>query len=99
MLKYIIGLFSIFTVNGIAPLSSSKEIAILPGYILNSVNVSNGCITFSIGPGTGCAWMCNYCQSELDTTNYYFKDSVCTYQPGGCVGNPQAGVSYTCCSN
>lgn len=32
------------------------------------------------------------------TNNYYFTDSVCTYQSGGCVGNPVAGKTYTCCS-
>ena len=59
---------------------------------------ANGCTTFSVGPGTGCAWMCSYCANALGTNNYYFTDNVCTYQPGGCVGNPQAGVQYTCCS-
>ena len=59
----------------------------------------NGCISFTLASGTGCAWMCNYCANMLGTSNYYFTDSVCTYQPGGCVGNPVAGVSYTCCSN
>lgn len=58
----------------------------------------NNCVSFSVGPGTGCQWMCNYCQDHLGTTNYYFTDGVCSYQSGGCVGNPQAGVSYTCCS-
>jgi hypothetical protein len=61
--------------------------------------VSNSCVTFSVSQGTGCAWMCNYCASQLGTNNYYFTDNVCTYQQGtGCVGNPVAGVSYTCCS-
>ena len=59
---------------------------------------SNNCVSFSVGSGTGCQWMCNYCQDHLGTTNYYFTDGVCSYQSGGCVGNPQAGVSYTCCS-
>ena len=58
----------------------------------------NGCITFSVAAGTGCAWMCNYCVSQLGTNNYYFTDDVCVYEPGGCVGNPVAGKSYTCCS-
>lgn len=58
----------------------------------------NNCITFSVGPGTGCAWMCNYCATELGTNNYYFTDGVCSYAPGGCVGSPQVGVDYTCCS-
>ena len=60
---------------------------------------SNKCITFSIGSGTGCDWMCNYCAANLGTNNYYFTDGVCTYEPEtGCVGNPIAGKSYTCCS-
>ena len=59
--------------------------------------ISNGCISFSVTAGTGCAWMCNYCANQLGP-NYYFTDGVCTYQGSGCVGNPQAGVTYTCCS-
>lgn len=59
---------------------------------------SNTCINFSVGQGTGCSWMCNYCATQLGTSNYYFTDGVCTYQTGGCVGNPQAGVTYTCCT-
>ena len=59
---------------------------------------SNQCVSFSVAPGTGCAWMCNYCAAALGTSNYYFTDGVCTYQPGGCVGNPIAGSTYTCCS-
>ncbi len=58
----------------------------------------NNCIQFSVGSGTGCAWMCSYCANELGTSNYYFTDGVCTYQTGGCVGNPVVGKMYTCCS-
>ena len=61
--------------------------------------VQNQCVQFSVGSGTGCAWMCNYCASQLGTNNYYFTDGVCTYQQGeGCVGNPVAGKTYTCCA-
>ena len=61
---------------------------------------SNNCIQFSVSSGTGCAWMCNYCANQLGTNNYYFTDNVCSYQEGvGCVGNPLAGKSYTCCAN
>ena len=60
--------------------------------------ITNGCISFSVSAGTGCAWMCNYCANQLGTNNYYFTDQVCTYQETGCVGNPQVGVTYTCCS-
>jgi hypothetical protein len=61
--------------------------------------VSNQCVSFTVGQGTGCSWMCNYCQNTLGTTNYYFTTPVCVYQPGGCVGSPLSGVQYTCCSN
>jgi len=62
--------------------------------------VSNQCVQFSVSSGTGCAWMCNYCATQLGTNNYYFTDGVCTYQEGqGCVGNPIAGKTYTCCSS
>jgi len=60
----------------------------------------NNCITFTVSQGTGCAWMCNYCSNQLGTNNYYFTDNVCSYQQGiGCIGNPLAGKSYTCCAN
>jgi hypothetical protein len=59
---------------------------------------ANNCVSFTIGPDTGCSWMCNYCAQQLGTNNYYFEDGVCQYQTGGCVGNPQTGVKYTCCS-
>lgn len=58
----------------------------------------NSCITFTVTQGTGCDWMCNYCATTLGTNNYYFVDGVCQYQNGGCVGNPQTGVQYTCCT-
>ena len=64
-----------------------------------SVTSSNSCVTFSVSSGTGCAWMCNYCATQLGTNNYYFTNGVCTYEQGtGCVGNPVAGVQYSCCS-
>ena len=59
---------------------------------------TTSCIPLTISVGTGCAWMCNYCANALGTNNYYFTDGVCTYQPGGCVGNPIAGQTYTCCA-
>ncbi len=64
----------------------------------NSTHVANNCISFSVGAGTGCAWMCQYCASSLGTSNYYFTTPVCAYASGGCIGSPQAGVPYTCCS-
>ncbi len=73
---------------------SSGEVCVESPKLLTS----NTCIQFSVGSGTGCAWMCNYCANQLGTTNYYFTDGVCTYETGGCVGNPQTGVTYTCCA-
>jgi len=58
----------------------------------------NSCVSFHVGSGTGCGWMCQYCATQLGTNNYYFTDGVCTYESGGCVGNPVEGTSYTCCS-
>jgi hypothetical protein len=71
--------------------------------LLNNINSqiidrTNSCITFTVGQGTGCNWMCNYCSSQLGTNNYYFIDDVCSYQTGGCVGEPISGKEYTCCS-
>jgi len=66
--------------------------------VLSQTCSTNGCVTFSVVAGTGCAWMCNYCANALGTSKYYFTNGVCTYQQGGCVGNPIAGVDYTCCS-
>lgn len=65
----------------------------------NNTCSPNGCVRFSVSSGTGCSWMCNYCATQLGTNNYYFTTNVCTYQPGGCVGNPYSGVTYICCSN
>ena len=74
------------------------------------VNVSNNCITFTLGSGTGCQWMCDYCANTLGTNNYYFTTDVCKYEAipvvdipqvyvlRGCVGTPSAGASYTCCA-
>ncbi len=72
--------------------------ACTPNATLPLIQPANNCVSFSVGPGTGCAWMCNYCANALSTNNYYFTNGVCTYQTGGCVGNPQSGVTYTCCS-
>jgi hypothetical protein len=57
---------------------------------------THACETFQVAPGTGCAWMCDYCASKLGP-NYFFTTPVCTYEQGGCVGNPLPSVSYTCC--
>jgi hypothetical protein len=63
-----------------------------------TASTPNSCISFIVGSGTGCGWMCQYCANQLGTNNYYFTDGVCTYESGGCVGNPVEGNSYTCCS-
>lgn len=62
------------------------------------ITPQNNCISFTVNSGTGCSWMCTYCASSLGTNNYYFTDGVCKYESGECVGNPQVGVTYTCCS-
>ena len=68
-------------------------------YGARAVEKSNACTSFQVSAGTGCQWMCTHCANVLNTSNYYFTDGVCTYQTGGCVGSPQVGVLYTCCSN
>ena len=86
IMKFLFYVFSLVNIVGATSTSCDLE------------SPPNNCVSFSVGAGTGCQWMCNYCQDHLGTTNYYFTDGVCTYESGGCVGNPQAGVSYTCCS-
>ena len=66
-------------------------------FISLTLNPSNSCVSFTVGQGTGCLWMCSYCANQLGTNDYYFTDNVCTYQEEGCVGNPIAGKQYTCC--
>jgi hypothetical protein len=89
----IFGLFFFIIALASSQLASSQQVS-YTGDI-----VSNNCIQFTVSSGTGCAWMCSYCANNLGTNNYYFPDSVCTYQDGqGCVGNPIAGKIYTCCS-
>lgn len=85
-------LLSLFAVVHGANASTKSEMR-------KDICVATNCISFSVSAGTGCAWMCNYCANQLGTNNYYFTNGVCTYQEGtGCVGNPQTGVMYTCCS-
>lgn len=85
--SFLLGVLSFFAVNAQNDGSCGE---IVP---------NNACVSFSVGPGTGCSWMCQYCENQLATTNYYFTDGVCSYQSGGCVGSPQVGVTYTCCSS
>ncbi len=75
-----------------------KSLLTLLGFAYLGASSPNNCVQFSVSAGTGCQWMCNYCANQLGTNNYYFTDNVCKYQTGGCVGNPVAGNSYTCCS-
>jgi len=102
---FFVTLTCVMTVEAGKKNKCNSEKAVLPSAqtynvdTTGSVTSSNTCVTFSVGSGTGCAWMCNYCATQLGTNNYYFTNGVCTYQQGvGCVGNPQAGVQYTCCS-
>ena len=50
-------------------------------------------------PGSGCDYMCQWCQEQLGTDQYYWTTNVCTYDAttGGCQGSPQRDVEYTCC--
>jgi hypothetical protein len=89
--SFVLSVFSLFA--GIVSAVDSKTC-----YSDKGIIPQNNCINFSVSSGTGCAWMCSYCASQLGTNNYYFTTDVCTYQTGGCVGNPIAGTTYTCCS-
>ena len=93
MLKY---LFSLFAVTSVATISSN--FTNMTNYVDYTNYSPNSCVSFTLSSGTGCDWIWNYCANNLGTNNYYFTDQVCTYYPGGCQGNPQAGVQYTCCS-
>lgn len=89
MYKIITALLALFTYSQACVHENYTQVGIQP---------ANNCIQFTVSSGTGCAWMCNYCANQLGTFNYYFPDNVCTYQTGGCVGNPIAGKLYSCCS-
>ena len=87
-------LLAILTITSVVFASNNQSSCSDDGLIIPQ----NNCISFSIGSGTGCDWMCSYCANTLGTNNYYFTTDVCKYESGGCVGNPQTGVTYTCCS-
>ena len=91
MLKYLLSIFLFSAITN----STLNDVSLIYGSIDKT---SNNCITFSVSPGTGCSWMCNYCANQLVTNDYYFTNNVCTYETGGCVGNPISGVEYTCCT-
>ncbi len=95
MLKTIFSLFLL-----LASFTNANVLAntSLQNYTQIGITPVNNCVQFQVSSGTGCSWMCNYCANALGTFNYYFPDGVCTYQSGGCVGNPLAGKVYTCCS-
>ena len=44
------------------------------------------CITFTIGDGTGCQFMCDYCSENLGTNNFYFTDWICKNKNGLYLG-------------
>ena len=99
----IFNLLSLFALFYIKPSNSAPNSTSTCSNIEHSISLSlspspNNCVSFSVSSGTGCAWMCNYCATQLGTNNYYFVDDVCVYQSGGCVGSPQVGKQYTCCS-
>ena len=89
MYKFITALFALFAYSHACGHENYTQVGIQP---------TNNCVQFTVSSGPGCAWMCNYCANQLGTFNYYFPDNVCTYQTGGCVGNPVAGKLYSCCS-
>lgn len=96
----IVSFFSVIAMLATSVLASTsssdydyRDLRMAPQILPNS-----NCVSFSVSAGTGCAWMCQYCQDQLGTTNYYFTDGVCHYETGGCVGNPLVGPTYTCCS-
>ena len=92
MLALLLSLFAVTSVN-------ADSLNLHHNGSLVSSSGPSPCVSFSVGAGTGCAWMCSYCAQQLGTNNYFFTNAVCTYQSGqGCVGNPQAGVQYTCCA-
>ena len=90
-------LFMIMAISGTVH-SSEKEECKSKSVVERIITPQNNCINFSVGSGTGCSWMCSYCANSLGTNNYYFTDGICKYGTDGCVGNPQVGVIYTCCS-
>jgi len=95
-MNFLLGLATLFSVLA-AERPMGKAVVDVASFF-KDVEHSNGCVSFSVSSGTGCAWMCNYCSSQLGTNNYYFTDGVCQYQGAGCLGNPIAGQTYTCCS-
>ena len=95
----LLSLFSLFYTSVTAHCPSSYTPIIRYGnHTTYTIFPKTQCTSFSVGPGTGCAWMCSYCANTLGTNNYYFSDGVCKYQDGGCVGTPVSGVTYTCCA-
>lgn len=65
----------------------------------NKKDNNQDCITYTIGEGTGCQFMCDYCTENLGTTDFYFTDWVCQNKNGMCTGDPIAWETYTCCTN
>ncbi len=88
--------------EGVVPKKDEKHNQLKHDFVMDDVTViieDSDCIQFTIGEGTGCQWMCNYCASQLGTNNYYFTDSVCMWQDTGCTGNPVSGNTYKCCKS
>jgi hypothetical protein len=100
-MKLVIAIISSFLFTVAVASEVCRSASPNPAPLLSLSNSTNGCVNLTIGQGTGCAWMCNYCATNLGTNNYYFTGNppVCVYQQGqGCVGSPSAGQTYTCCS-
>ena len=70
-------------------------------FMFSNIGKVNGqdCITFAIGDGTGCQFMCDYCSENLGTTKFYFTDWICQNKNGMCTGEPIPWETYTCCTD
>lgn len=99
MSKVLFSLFSLFFVSQSVQTVIVQSLCKYGNHSEPTIIPQNNCLSFTVSQGTGCAWMCSYCATNLGTNNYYFTDGVCKYENGGCAGNPMAGKTYTCCSN
>jgi ribosomal protein L37AE/L43A len=64
---------------------------------IDITDISNKCNTFTVSIETSCIWMCHYCSTILNTTNYYFTDANDVPLDEYCNGMSVEGRTYTCC--
>ena len=100
MIKKIIYLFTFFISiqNILSKRYIENENQLLELGYVTSINLSNNCINFTVGSGTKCDWLCNYCATNLGEDDFYFPDNACTFEKGLCSGNLISGKSYKCCN-